>query len=73
MNETNELLAETRRLLTERSNTQSLRQISEGAGVNYHWLSKFVQGKFDDPGVKKITSLHSYLKGACNGHDEPRC
>ena len=54
-----ELLVETQGLLQNRK--LSLREISEKTGINFHWLSKFKQGKFDDPGVKKIEQLHTFL------------
>lgn len=61
MDDQAELLPATKRLLEQRAKRLSLRKISAGSGVNLHWLGKFVQGKFDDPGVKKIQKLHDYL------------
>lgn len=36
-------------------------EIASGADVNIHWLAKFRQGKFENPGVKTIERLHNYL------------
>ena len=57
-----QLLTRTRELLKNR--TKSLRAISEESGINYHWLGKFQQGAFDDPGVKKVEQLHDFLVSA---------
>jgi hypothetical protein len=54
-----DLYEETLRLLD--SSGKSLRIIAEGSGVNYHWLGKFKQRKFDNPGVKTIQRLRRYL------------
>lgn len=35
--------------------------IAAGAGVSHAWLSRFVNDKFDDPGVSKVQALHDYL------------
>lgn len=56
-----ELLDETRTLLDDRDLT--LLDISARTGINFHWLNKFQQGKFADPGVKKIETLHRFLTG----------
>lgn len=61
MDDNTDLLTETLELFAKRPANVSLRAISEASGVNFHWLGKFAQGKFDDPGVKKIQKLHDYL------------
>lgn len=38
------------------------RIIANDADVGYQWLTKLMQGKFDDPGVKKIENLYNYFK-----------
>lgn len=55
------LLDETYRLLDQARATYSLRQISDRAGVNYHWLAKFVQRAYSDPSVVKVQHLYSWL------------
>lgn len=34
--------------------------VASDSGVGYQWLNKFMQGKFDDPGVSKIEKILSY-------------
>lgn len=53
------LLDRTYRLLD--SSDLPLRAIAEGAGVNFHWLGKFKQRIFDDPGVTRIERLYRFL------------
>jgi len=53
------LLDLTKRLLKDSPLT--LREISVGADVGYEWLSKFAQGRIDNPGVKTVQNLHDYL------------
>ena len=55
------LLSDTYRLLEQCRKRQSIRQIAEGADLNYHWLGKFAQHTFPDPGVVKVQKLHEYL------------
>lgn len=43
------------------SREESLREIANGAGVGYHWLTKYWQGKFSEPGIFKIQRVHDYL------------
>jgi hypothetical protein len=50
-----------------RTRKQSLRKISEAAGVNYWWLAKFAQGKFEDSGATKVQKVHDYLSSELNG------
>jgi len=37
--------------------------ISEETGLSLHWLWKFSQGKFSDPGALKIEKLEKWLNG----------
>lgn len=39
----------------------TIAEIAAGADVNVHWLAKFRQEKFENPGVKTIERLHNYL------------
>lgn len=39
----------------------SLEAIALHSGVGYHWLGKFKQGKYEDPGFSKIARLYNYL------------
>lgn len=54
-----DLYSETLRLLRE--DRRSVRAISEECGINYHWLSKFRQGHFKDPGVRRVQRLYRFL------------
>lgn len=31
--------------------------IAQETGIDYQWLSKFAQGKFNDPGVSRVEKL----------------
>lgn len=44
-----------------RSDQRTLREIADGADLNYHWLTKFKQGVFKNPGVRTIESLYLFL------------
>ena len=55
------LLNRTERLLRRYMPELTLRVIAERAGVGFEWLRKYSQGKFDDPGVKRIQRLHDFL------------
>jgi hypothetical protein len=44
-----------------RSSGKPIKQIAEEAGVGQRWLHDLVNGRFDDPGVKKIERLYLYL------------
>lgn len=52
----------TRALL--RKDSRQLRAIATGADVNFHWLSKFKNGEFPNPGVNTVEKLHEYLIGS---------
>lgn len=41
-------------------------EMSKGSGLSVTWISRFADGKFDDPGVKKVQSLHDYLSNVGN-------
>lgn len=53
------LLDRTYRLLDSSDLTYS--QIAEGSRVDINWLSKLKQRAIDEPGVKKIQSVHDFL------------
>lgn len=55
------LLDQTYRLLD--ASNLTIREIADGAEVNFHWLGKFKQRAFDDPGVTRVERLHRYLTG----------
>lgn len=38
------------------------RALCEEAGLKYEWLSKFVQGKIDNPGVNQMQKLLDWHK-----------
>jgi hypothetical protein len=58
MNES-ELLTQTYTLLDQSG--EPIRVIADGAGVNYHWLGKFKQRRFENPGVITVERLHRFL------------
>jgi hypothetical protein len=39
----------------------TLRELAEGAGVDFEWLSKFSRGEITDPGVSKVQRVHDFL------------
>lgn len=43
------------------SSDLTIREISDGAGVNYHWLGKLKQRAFRDPGINRIERVYRYL------------
>lgn len=53
------LLDETVELL--RADRGDWKTTADKTGLGYDWLSKLSQGCIEDPGVKKIEKLHSYL------------
>lgn len=38
------------------------RAICRKTGLDYSWLTKFAEGKIDDPGVRKIQLLADYFR-----------
>lgn len=55
----NDILEQTYQLLE--ADPRTIGEIAEQSGLNYHWLGKFKQRKFSDPGFKKISTLHAFL------------
>lgn len=39
----------------------TLRQVADGAEVDFEWLSKFSRGEITDPGVQKVQRVHDFL------------
>lgn len=35
--------------------------ICQKAGLSYHWVTKFAQGKIAEPGLRKVESLQRYI------------
>lgn len=60
----NNLLTKTYRLLD--SDPRTLRTIAGDSGVNFHWLAKFKQRQFENPGVVTVERLFNHLKKAAN-------
>lgn len=54
-----DLYTETMELLAESEETIS--SMAKGSEVNFHWLAKLRQGKFENPGIKTMQKLHDYL------------
>lgn len=44
------------------ASNESIRTISDKSGLNYHWLSKFNQRIWPNPGVNHVQKLRDYLK-----------
>lgn len=44
-----------------RSKKGKYRQISNETGLTYDWLLLVARGQIEDPGIKKMEQLHSYL------------
>lgn len=44
-----------------RDSGMSLPKIASGAQVGHRWLVDLMNGRFNDPGVKKIQRLHAFL------------
>ncbi len=40
---------------------QTLHQVADGAGLTYHWVAKFAQGKINNPTVENLLMLRNYL------------
>ncbi len=40
---------------------RTLEVIALEADVGFHWLGKFKQGKYEDPGSRKVEKLYRYL------------
>lgn len=55
-----ELLDDTYQRLDARA--VSLREVAEETGLSRHWVAKFAQRVFDDPGVKKVEAINKYLR-----------
>ena len=53
-------LYESAKVLLQQS-SESVPTIADNAGVNPHWLGKFKQGKYANPGVRTVQRLHDYL------------
>lgn len=56
------LLKTTTELLN--NDPRTIRQIADESGVNFHWLGKFKQGAFTNPGVVTVERLYTYLTRA---------
>jgi hypothetical protein len=56
-----DMLNETIELLKNSKGVISRQQISEDTGLGYEWINKLVQGHIEDPGIKRISTLHGYL------------
>lgn len=58
---TESLLDRTKKLLAERGSELPLRKISSDTDISEHWLRSFACGRADNPGIKRLEKLHSYL------------
>lgn len=57
---TESLLDRTKKLLADRGDT-SLREIADGAELGLEWVKSIAYGRSDNPGIKPLEKLHSYL------------
>lgn len=57
-----DLVSETRRLL--RASAKPKTEIAEGAGVSLRWLYMFENGEIENPTLRTINGLKSYLATA---------
>ena len=57
---TESLLDRTKKLLADRGDT-SLREIADGADLGLEWVKSIAYGRSDNPGVKPLEKLYSYL------------
>lgn len=48
---------------------RSTKEIAEAAAVNEHWLGKFRQHRFENPGVKTVEKLYDHLIDAKRARD----
>lgn len=55
------LLDHTYRLLADRREHMTLREIADGSGLGYDWLSKFANRAIPNPGVINVQTLHDFL------------
>lgn len=62
MNETDDLIAEVRRLLEQRRGEWQHIATDAASGVSYSWLSKFANGHIDNPGYVTLKTLREYLR-----------
>ena len=47
-----------------------LPEIAKGAEVGYRWLCDLKNGRFSDPGIKKIQRIYSFLNNKqVSGHE----
>lgn len=56
-----DLLTKTRQMLSTRPRKLSLNSIANDTGLTYHWLRAFESERAEDPGVRKVQTLHDYL------------
>ena len=54
-----DLYDETMALLQQATETR--REIAAGADVGLDWLTKFAQGRIQDPGIRRVEKLRAYL------------
>ena len=65
----NDLVTETRRLL--KASGKPFSEIAPAAGVSLRWLYMFDNGEIDNPTLRTIQSLKSYLAANGSGVTHP--
>ena len=44
-----------------RTDPRTINEIAGAAGVNRHWLAKYRQGRFKNPGILRVQALYLFL------------
>ncbi len=55
------LLARTQQLVANAPRHVTQRMMAQAAGVSDAWISRFIEDKIPDPGVRRVQKLHDYL------------
>ena len=59
------LLERTQQLYNSAPRHIKLKQMAEATGLSMAWISRCINDKFEDPGVKRVQRLHDYLESVC--------
>lgn len=63
MDDLEQIVADTKKLLKQRLAHESRPVLADHAGVTKHWLEKFDQGAIPNPTIKNLSRLRAYLLG----------
>lgn len=56
-----DMLNDTIQLLETTKGEISRRRMAADTGLGFEWINKLAQGRINDPGYKRIVTLHNYL------------